>query len=107
MGPDGSVYAVGPKHTVVRLDPATGAVRNTSLALTTESYDSTKMAVDATGQLFVSNGNYDTGALFAFDPDLTLRWSVPVNRIALCGPALAQDGTLVVAGAASLSAYHP
>lgn len=36
------------------------------------------------------------GTLYSFNPDLTLRWSQSVSSI--YGPALGQDGTVVVAG---------
>lgn len=96
VGKDGSVYMMQPGEILTRLDPATGAVMNTYP--TALGYSTTRFAIDADGRVFVSNGGFGTGRLFSFDPDLTLRWSVPVTNINIGGPVLGVDGTLVVAG---------
>lgn len=98
--PDGDVYLLAPDRRVERVDPMTGA----TVASTVNPIDqgatsvSPHFAVDARGKVFVSNGGFSTGTLYAFDPDLTFRWSVPVTNINQGGPAIAADGTLVVAG---------
>ncbi|MBM4060979.1 MAG: PQQ-like beta-propeller repeat protein, partial [Planctomycetes bacterium] len=49
-GPDGSVYMVQPGEILTRLDPATGAVRNTyPVAL---GYATTRFAIDADGRVY-------------------------------------------------------
>ncbi len=104
-GPDGTVYMVQPGELLTRLDPATGAVLHTFP--TPLGYTTTRFAIDADGRVFVSNGGFGTGALFALEPDLTLRWSVPVPNVNIGGPCLARDGTLVIAGVGSdLRAYR-
>jgi PQQ-like domain len=104
-GPDGSVYMVQAGEILTRLDPLTGAVRNTYTVPL--GYTTTRFAIDADGRLFASNGGFSTGRLFALEADLTLRWSVPVPNINIGGPCLARDGTLVVAGVSSdLRAYR-
>ena len=104
-GPDGSVYMVQPGEILTRLDPLTGAVRNTYAVPL--GYTTTRFAIDADGRVFASNGGFPTGRLFALEADLTLRWSVPVPNINIGGPCLANDGTLVVAGIGSdLRAYR-
>jgi hypothetical protein len=104
-GPDGSVYMVQPGEILSRLDPATGAVLNTYP--TPLGYTTTRFAIDADGRLFCSNGGFATGRLFAFEKDLTLRWSVAVTNVNIGGPCLASDGTLVIAGVGTdLRAYR-
>jgi len=95
VGPDGSVYTYSEDLEVLRLDPADGHVRNTSIVLYSSDYLSPRIAVDARGRVFVTN-TYDT--LFAFDPDLRLRWAEFVPLVGYGGPAIGQDGTLVVTG---------
>ncbi len=99
IGPDGTVYMYSQDREVLRLDPADGNVLNTSPSLMPVLPDggafTPKMAIDARGRVFVTN-TYDT--LFAFDPDLRLRWASPVPDVSYGGPAIAADGTLVVTG---------
>jgi hypothetical protein len=95
-GPDGSVYMVQPGEILTRLDPQTGVVLDTyPQAL---GYTTTRFSIDADGRVYASNGGFATGRVFAFDADLTLRWSVPVANVNIGGPCLAADGTLVVSG---------
>ncbi len=96
VGKDGSVYMLLPGEILTALDPATGAVRFTYP--TPLGNANPRFVVDADGRLFVSNGGFGTGRVFSFNPDLTLRWSVPVTNVNIGGPALARDGTLVIAG---------
>nr|NQU89075.1 VCBS repeat-containing protein [Bacteroidota bacterium] len=56
------------------------------------------MAIDAAGRIFVTNGGFNDGMLFSFDPDLTGRWSEAVFRVNVGGPAIGVDGTMVVCG---------
>jgi outer membrane protein assembly factor BamB len=59
------------------------------------------MAVDSRGVLYVSNGNaggLGGGKLYSFNPDLTERWSTPIDgNLNQGGPVLATDGTLIIA----------
>lgn len=96
VGKDGLVYMLQPGQILAALDPATGTVRHTHPTPLGDA--NPRMTVDADGRLFVSNGGFTTGRLAAFDPDLTLRWSVGVTNVNIGGPALGADGTLVVAG---------
>lgn len=97
VGPDGSVYTYSRANEVLRLDPETGQIRNTSSPIPTDSFTlEPRMAIDALGRVYLSNGAASLGGLYSFNPDLTLRWSQSVYAIQ--GPALGQDGTLVVAG---------
>ncbi|MFN6195395.1 MAG: PQQ-binding-like beta-propeller repeat protein [Planctomycetota bacterium] len=104
-GNDGSVYMLQPGQIVARLDAQTGAVRNTYPVPLTAPWS--HFAIDADGRVYLGNGGFPTGALLAFDPDLTLRWQVPVPNVLQGGPVIAADGTLVVAGVGTnLRAYR-
>jgi outer membrane protein assembly factor BamB len=100
VGPDSTVYAYNTLKQIVRLDPDTGAVLDTSIALRadTEVTLAARMAIGADGVLYVTNGGFADGRLFSFDPDLTLRWSTPVTNVNVGGPALGSCGILVVCG---------
>ena len=115
IGPDGSVYAVDKARQIVRLDPATGAVRNTSTPITDMKSlaFSPYMAMDAQGRLFVNNNTTheqdaeDDGTVYSFNADLTQRWSVRAYRLNQGGPAIAPDGTMVLSGVnTDLRAYR-
>lgn len=99
VGPDGTVYTysrANPK-TVVRLDPATGLVLNESMPIPADFFQG-RMAIDAAGRVFLTNGAFSNGAVYSFNPDLSLRWSEPIANVNQGGPTLGRDGTLVVAG---------
>ena len=96
VGPDGSIYMVRPGNEFVRLDPADGSVIDS--AGTLPGFSSPRMAIDAEGRVYLSNGAFPTGRLSVFTADLELLWEQPVTNINIGGPALAADGTLVVAG---------
>lgn len=97
IGPDGSVYMIGPSRVVLRLDPATGAVLASSAPLATGNV-APRIATDPLGNVYVSNGAFAEGRLFAFDAALQPQWQVAVPNVNIGGPALGLDGTLVVAG---------
>lgn len=100
VGPDGSVYHLAPGYVIHRLDPATGSTVDVSIRVVGAGVTTAAphLAVDALGRVFASNGNFSDGRLFSFEPDLALRWSVPVTNVNIGGPAIGVDGTLVVAG---------
>jgi outer membrane protein assembly factor BamB len=106
VGPDGSVYGYTPDYEIVRIDPASGIAIDTSEVISFGFPAKPRMAIDQNGILYVTNGDYGTGALYSFDPDLTLRWSETVINVNLGGPALGANGTLVVCGVGTdLRAY--
>jgi len=98
VGPDDTVYHMAPNFKIARLDPATGATIDSSIPITSGTSAQPRIAIDALGRVFVSNGNFSDGTLYAFNADLTLRWQVPVTNVNIGGPAIGRDGTLVVAG---------
>jgi hypothetical protein len=97
VGPDGSVYHLAPGDEIHRLDPATGATLNTSGPLAHDTW-APRMAVDALGRVFFSNGGFNNGRFWSFNADLTQRWSIAVANINIGAPAIGRDGTLIVAG---------
>jgi len=93
------VFMLDRDFKVRKLDPGSGA----TLAVTVDpiadaSGSAPHFAVDRSGKVFVSNGRFADGRLFAFGPDLALRWSLAVPNVNQGGPALGPDGTLVIAG---------
>jgi hypothetical protein len=96
VGPDGSVYILtaGPK--VARLDPDDGSVLDESEVI--PGLSSCRFAIDAGGTVFFSNGGFSGGHFYAFTADLQPLWDVPVTNINIGGPALGQNGTLVICG---------
>ncbi len=98
VGPDGSVYAYSRNMEIMRLDPTNGEVLNTSQSISPAGANSPRMAIDAEGRIFVTNGGFPDGMFYSFDPDLTLRWEVSFPNINVGGPAIGEDGTLVVTG---------
>jgi len=99
VGLDGSPYMLGPGKVLQRLDPATGAVTATSVALSTLAGNITpRLAVDAAGKVYAGNGGFSDGRVYCFTADLDLLWSVAVSSVNIGAPCLGQDGTLVVAG---------
>jgi outer membrane protein assembly factor BamB len=100
VGPDGSVYTYSADKEIIRLDPETGAVLDTSIPLRAagEITLAARIAIASDGILYVTNGGFADGELFSFDPDLTLRWSVPIVNVNVGGPALGPCGVLIVCG---------
>jgi len=106
VGPDGSVYSYltdndNALFTIVRLDPADGELVDESEPLQFDFPLTPRMAIDANGKVFVTNGGFQSGALFSFDADLTSRWSVKITNVNLGGPAIGKDGILIVCGVGS------
>ena len=90
VGADGSVYSYGRDGSAIRIDPSTGQVLDTSMDV--KAGIGTRMAADGQGRLFVASD----GVLYSFDEDLSLRWSDAISGVD--GPALAEDGSMVVCG---------
>ncbi len=106
IGPDLSVYTYSTvdlgttvELTVRRLSPIHGGTLSVSQPILT-NYPAAgiRIAVDAAGTIFMTNGGFSHGGLFSFDRDLTLRWSESITNVNVGGPVLGQDGILVVCG---------
>ncbi len=98
FAPDGSVMSYSRSLEILRLDPATGGVLDTSQPLPINFPCQPRMAVDGGGNVYVTNGGFSQGKLIALNPDLSPRWSTDVPNVNLGGPVLAGDGILVICG---------
>jgi outer membrane protein assembly factor BamB len=98
VGPDGSVYSYSQSNRVIRIDSRNGSVIDSSEIILLEFPSQPRMAIDSTGIVFVTNGCFSNGALYSFNPDLSLRWSTPIPNVNIGGPAIGQGGTMVVCG---------
>lgn len=101
VGPDGSVYMMAPGNVISRRDPATGGEMNASDPILLDDSNGNltpRLAVDAQGRLFFSNGQFANGRLYSFNADLTERWFVDVTNINIGAPAIGEDGVLIVCG---------
>ncbi|MGE0482355.1 MAG: PQQ-binding-like beta-propeller repeat protein [Phycisphaerae bacterium] len=110
VGPDGSVYNYLTTMTTIeiqRLDPNTGLQVDTSGPLPANFPAQPRMAVDRCGRVYFTNGGFSAGRLYAFNADLSVRWSTPVTNVNVGGPALGPNGVLVVCGVGTdLRAYR-
>lgn len=97
VGAGGSVYSYSRDRRVLRINPATGVIVDSSEAITTDFFQP-RMAVDSTGIVYVTNGGFSQGALYSFNPSLTTRWSTPIASVNIGGPAIGRNGTMVVCG---------
>lgn len=97
VGPDGSVYSYSRDNRVIRIEPQTGAVLDSSEVIATDFFQP-RMAVDAAGRVFLTNGGFTQGAFHSFNADLTPRWALDLPNVNIGGPAIGADGTLVVCG---------
>ena len=113
VGSDGSIYTFLPGNEFARLDPATGDVISSAGALEPIGTGnlSPKTAVDAAGNVYVSNGwggsPANDGRLWAFNQDLSVNlFTLTLNRQNAGGPALGRDGTLIVCDRTAVYAYR-
>jgi outer membrane protein assembly factor BamB len=87
------------------LNPASGEIVNTSVPFLLEPVNSPRMAIDKAGLIFVTNGG-ESGAIYSFNPDLTLRWMANVGVLNHSGPALADNGTLIISSSEYVIAFN-
>jgi PQQ-like domain/Dockerin type I domain len=97
VGNDGTIYTWGIGNVIQRLDPDTGDVIDVSDPIQTDS-NGPRMAVDALGRVYLSNGGFTQGRFYSFNADLSNRWSIAVPNINIGAPAIGSGGVLVVAG---------
>ncbi|MFH0944997.1 MAG: PQQ-binding-like beta-propeller repeat protein [Planctomycetota bacterium] len=110
---DGSIYTFLPTNEFVRLDPANGNVLDTAGVLSPigTSNLSPKTAVDINGNVYVSNGWASTpasdGRLWAFNAGLSVNlFTLNLDRQNSGGPAIGNDGTMLVADRSGVYAYR-
>lgn len=97
VSPSGIVYSYNTEGEVMKINSA-GEIIATSFQILSGASSSPRMCLDAAGRLYVTNGEFDTGALFVFDSDLELLWTTDIRRVNVGGPAMGKNGTLVVCG---------
>ena len=95
--PDGGVVMVNLGGKLEVRDQETGSLRHQSKMVVTASTTQSHVAVDADGKIFYGNGGFP-GTIHCFNPDLSLLWSIEVPNLNQGGPAIAGDGSLLVAG---------
>ncbi|MBD3160914.1 MAG: PQQ-binding-like beta-propeller repeat protein, partial [Candidatus Eisenbacteria bacterium] len=83
IGPDGTIYSYSRDLEVLRLDPDTGAELDRSVGIGLDYPMQPRMAIDADGNVYVTNGGFDNGRLYAFTPDLETRWEEEIYRVNL------------------------
>ena len=103
---DGGVLMVGSSQRLEKRDQLSGELLAETAFTVTTSITQSHIAVDGEGKIYYSNGGFP-GAVYALDPDLSLRWSVSVPNLNQGGPAIAADGTMIVCGTgADLRAFY-
>jgi len=104
VGSDGSVYAPSDGK-IIRLDPATGQIRNTSATIC-QNADLFMLRLSATqnGIIYATNGE---NGVYAFSLDLQEIWSDYVPNVNTCGAVIGSDGLIAVSGANVIKVYIP
>lgn len=104
MGSDGFIYAPS-EGKVVRIDPNTGIIRNSS-PIICQNPELFQMRASAAENevIFVTNGE---NGLYAFTPDLQEIWSDYIPNVNTSGCALGTGGVMAVAGTNLVRVYTP
>lgn len=100
VGPDGSVYMIAPGRMLSRLNPVNGAVIDDVGPIPNDGGNglAPRMAIDAAGRVYFSNGQFGSGRVYCFTPNLEEIWSLAVPNVNVGAPAIGANGTLVIAG---------
>jgi hypothetical protein len=92
---------------VIRVNPITGNITDSSQVILYGNASYPRMSIDAAGIVNVTNGGFSDGAFFSFNADLTLRWQTPITNVYIGGPLIGWEGTLVICGVGSdIRAYR-
>jgi outer membrane protein assembly factor BamB len=99
VGPDSSVYSYTTTNRVIRIDHETGVIIDSSQVIPAGTLFKPRIAIDAQGIIYLTDGQTgSSGNVYSFNPDLSLRWTMPLPGNNVCGPALGQQGILVLCG---------
>ncbi len=100
VGPDGSVYMIAPNRMLSRLNPVNGAVIDDVGPIPNDGGNglAPRMALDAAGRVYFSNGQFGSGRVYCFTPNLDEIWSLTVPNVNIGAPAIGANGTLIIAG---------
>jgi outer membrane protein assembly factor BamB len=104
VGSDGSVYAPSDGR-VIRLDPKTGAIRDTSTTICSnpELFQMRASAAE-NGIIYVTNGE---NGLYAFTLDLKEIWNDYIPNVNTSGAVIGTDGVVAVSGTDVIKVYTP
>jgi hypothetical protein len=104
---DGCVYVLIPGPRVAKVSAVNGSILAQTDVIVTDVPPAPHIAVDAAGTVFVSNGGFNNGAVHMYSSDLTPIWDTTVHNINIGGPALGQNGILLLSGTGTdFRAYH-
>ncbi|HRW54332.1 MAG TPA: PQQ-binding-like beta-propeller repeat protein, partial [Phycisphaerae bacterium] len=116
VGPNELVYTIAPDGHIIAIDPDWGAVihRTPQPVLDIQAMPANfQFLIDVSGRVYVNNGTVDNGGLavgriVCYSADLqTLWWEDVVAEIGRGGPAMGDDGILVVCDAGyTIRAYQ-
>jgi hypothetical protein len=98
VGNDGSIYSYSRSGRVIRIDPLSGTVLDSSLVVLSGNASYPRMTIDAAGRVFVTNGGFSDGNFYSFNADLSLRWQTAIPNVYIGGPIIGWEGTLVICG---------
>jgi outer membrane protein assembly factor BamB len=98
IGLDGSVYSYSRSGKVIRIDPITGTITDSSQVILYGNASYPRMTIDAAGRVFVTNGGFSDGNFYSFNADLSLRWQTAIPNVYIGGPIIGWEGTLVICG---------
>jgi len=96
VGPDGTIYTYSRDEEVVRLNPETGEVLNTSIVVSAgNGFFHAEMAIGDDGFVYIAVQDWPFHKLYFFNQELDLLWSEEING--LRGVALG-DSVLAING---------
>jgi outer membrane protein assembly factor BamB len=103
VGADNSVYAPSGGK-IIRLDPATGNILNTSATITQGGFYSPRISATSNNMIYATNGeNY----VYAFNQNLELMWSGYLQGTNTSGVCISENGLAVVSGKNTIRVYTP
>jgi outer membrane protein assembly factor BamB len=103
VGSDGSVYAPS-NGKIVRLDPATGSVIDSSVSITQGGFYSPRISATNNNMIYATNAE---NGVYAFDLSLNMVWSDVLNFTNTSGVCFAANGLAAVSGSNKIRVYTP
>jgi hypothetical protein len=103
VGSDGSVYAPS-NGKIVRLNPLTGKVNNSSVSITQGGFYSPRISATNNNMIYATNGE---NGVYAFDLALNLLWSDVLNFTNTSGVCFGANGLAAVSGNNKIRVYTP
>lgn len=101
VGNDGTVYAPSDGK-IVRLDPITGNILNTSVSITQGGFFTPRLSSTNYSVVYASNGE---NRVYAFDPSLNILWFDTLTYTNNSGMCIAPDGRIAVSGNDKVRVY--